>query len=120
VEQRYFRETRCYPPQHVIVLRRDVWERDRSLGARLVETFERSEASFTRAQRLYPYSTPWLVSEIEETERLMGRDFHPHGLETNRHALDVFCQSGFEDGLTKRRVTVDEFFAEFLKSERGL
>ena len=116
VEQRYFRETRCYPPQHVIVLRREVWERDRSLGRRLVETFERSEASFTAAQRLYPYSTPWLVSEIEETERLMGRDFHPHGLEKNRHALDVFCRSGFEDGLTKRRVTVDEFFAEFVQS----
>jgi 4,5-dihydroxyphthalate decarboxylase len=119
VEQRYFRETRCYPPQHVLVLRREVWERDRSLGARLVEAFERSEASFTAAQRLYPYSTPWLVSEVEETERLMGRDFHPHGLEKNRHALEVFCQSGFEDGLTKRRVTVDEFFAEFVQSGRA-
>jgi hypothetical protein len=50
----------------------------------------------------------------------LGRYFHPHGLEKNRHALDVFCQSGFEDGLTKRRVTVDEFFAEFIKSDRGL
>jgi 4,5-dihydroxyphthalate decarboxylase len=119
VEQRYFRETRCYPPQHVLVLRREVWERDRSVGARLVETFERSEASFTAAQRLYPYATPWLVSEIEETERLMGRDYHPHGLEKNRHALDVFCQSGFEDGLTRRRVTVDEFFAEFVQTGRA-
>jgi hypothetical protein len=46
----------------------------------------------------------------------MGPDFHAHGLEANRHPVDVFCQSGFEDGQTKRRVTVEEFFAEFLKS----
>ena len=26
-----------------------------------------------------------------------------------------FCQAAFDDGLTKRRVTVDEFFAEFLR-----
>jgi hypothetical protein len=49
----------------------------------------------------------------------MGRDFHAHGLEQNRHAVDVFCQSAFEDGLIKRRVAVDEFFAEFLKAEPG-
>jgi 4,5-dihydroxyphthalate decarboxylase len=120
VEQRYFRETRCYPPQHVLVLRREVWERNPSVGARLVETFQRSEAAFNAAQRLYPYTTPWLMSEVEEVERLMGKDFHPHGLEQNRHAVDVFCQSGFEDGLTKRRVTVDEFFAEFVRSGRSL
>jgi 4,5-dihydroxyphthalate decarboxylase len=120
VEQRYFRETRCYPPQHVLVVRREVWERDPSVGARLVETFQRSEAAFNAAQRLYPYTTPWLMSEVEEAERLMGKDFHPHGLEPNRHAVDVFCQSGFEDGLTKRRVPVDEFFAEFARSGRSL
>lgn len=119
VEQRYVRETRCYPPQHVLVLRREVWEKNPSVGGQLVETFQRSEAAFTAAQRLYPYSTPWLVGEIEETERLMGRDFHAHGLDRNRHAVDVFCQSGFEDRLTKRRVTVDEFFAEFVASERA-
>jgi 4,5-dihydroxyphthalate decarboxylase len=118
-EQRYFRETRCYPPQHVIVIRKEAWDRNPSAGHQLVETFQRSEAAFTAAQRLYPYSTPWLMREIEDTERLMGRDFHAHGLEQNRHAVDVFCQSAFEDGLIKRRVAVDEFFAEFLKAEPG-
>jgi 4,5-dihydroxyphthalate decarboxylase len=120
LEQRYFRDTRCYPPQHVIVLRREVWEKNSSVGGQLVETFQRSEAAFTVAQRLYPYSTPWLMGEIEETERLMGRDFHAHGLDQNRHAVDIFCQSGFEDALTKRRVSVDEFFAEFIKSHPSL
>lgn len=115
VEKRYFTDTGCYPPQHVLVLRTQAWEKDRSVGRRLVETFEQCEAAFQAGQRLYPYSTPWLIAEVEETALLMGLDFHAHGLEKNRRALDVFCQSAFDDGLTKRRVTVEEFFAEFLK-----
>lgn len=114
-ERRYFKETRCYPPQHVLLLRREVWEKNRSVGERLIETFNECETTFQTGQRLYPYGTPWLMAEVEETELLMGQGFHAHGLDKNRHALDVFCQSGFEDGLTKRRVTADDFFAEFLK-----
>ena len=44
----------------------------------------------------------------------MGARYHAHGLEANRHALDVFCEGAWRDGLTARRVTVDEMFAEFL------
>jgi hypothetical protein len=46
----------------------------------------------------------------------MGADYHAHGLTKNRHAVDVFCRSAFEDGLTRRRLTVEDFFAEFLKA----
>jgi len=116
VEQRYFKETRCYPPQHLLLLRRETWERDPSIGRRLVDTFQACETAFWADQRLYPYNSPWLVEDIEQTELLMGADYHGHGLEKNRHAVDVFCRSGFEDGLTKRQISVDEFFGEFLRS----
>jgi 4,5-dihydroxyphthalate decarboxylase len=98
----------------VLLLRRQVWERDPSVGRRLLEIFERCEARFVANQRLFPYSTPWLIEEVEETERLMGEDYHAHGLEKNRDAVDAFCQSAFDDGLTQRRVTVEEYFAEYL------
>jgi len=99
----------------VLLLRRAVWEKRPALGPMLVDLFQRCEATFHASQRLYPYHAPWLLAEIEETERLMGAGYHAHGLEKNRHAIDVFCQSAFDDGLTERRVRVDEMFAEFLK-----
>src|SRR3990172_7251525 len=113
VEARYFKDTGCYPPQHVLLLRRAVWESRPALGPMLVGLFQQCEARFHASQRLYPYNAPWLIAEIEETERLMGPDYHAHGLEKNRQAMDVFCQSAFDDGLTGRRLTVDEVFAEF-------
>ena len=113
VEQRYFAETGCYPPQHVIIVRRNAWERDPSIGRRLVEAFNESEAAFEALQRQFPYNSPWLIDEVEHTARVMGSDYHAHGLDRNRRAVDTFCQAAFDDGLTKRRLTADEFFAEF-------
>lgn len=114
VEQQYFAATRCYPPQHVILLKRSAWERDRAVGRSLVAAFDECETRFEANQRLYPYNSPWLISSVEDAARLMGPAYHAHGLEKNRHAVDVFCQGAYDDGLTKRRVTVDEFFSEFV------
>jgi 4,5-dihydroxyphthalate decarboxylase len=116
MEQKYFADTGCYPPQHVVLVRRATWERDPSVGRRLVDAFNESEAAFEAGQRQFPYNSPWLIEDVEDAARLMGVEYHSHGLPKNRHAVDVFCQSAFEDGLTKRRLTVEEFFAEFLKA----
>ena len=114
IEHKYFTDTGCYPPQHVIVVRRASWERDRSVGRRLVDTFNESEKVFEALQRQFPYNSPWLIEEVEGAARLLGTTYHAHGLDTNRRAVDTFCQAAFDDGLTKRRLTVDEFFEEFL------
>ena len=116
LEKRYFEETRCYPPQHVILLRKEVWESDPSMGGRLVAAFDDCEARFQENQHLFPYASPWLMAEVEETDLIMGRDHFGHGLEKNRAQVDVFCQSAFEDRLTKKRVTVDDYFEEFLRA----
>jgi 4,5-dihydroxyphthalate decarboxylase len=116
IEQKYYADTGCYPPQHVIVVRRVSWAHDRSIGRRLVAAFNESEATFEALQRQFPYNSPWLIDEVEGAARLLGTTYHAHGFEKNRHAVDVFCQAAFDDGLTKRRVTADEFFEEFLQT----
>ncbi len=116
MEQQYFADTSCYPPQHVVLIRRTSWDRDPSVGRRLVDAFNESETMFEAAQRQYPYNSPWLIADVEDTQRLMGTRYHAHGLDSNRHAVDVFCRSAFDDGLTKRRLTVEDFFADFLKA----
>jgi hypothetical protein len=46
--------------------------------------------------------------------RFLGSDFHRHGLERNRHALETFLKAAYEDGMTDRLVGVEEYFREFL------
>lgn len=116
MEQKYFADTGCYPPQHVVLVRRASWERDPSMGRRLVDAFNESEAVFEAGQRQFPYNSPWLIEDVEDAARLMGTNYHAHGLEKNRRAVDVFCRSAFDDQLTKRRLTVEDFFTDFLKT----
>ena len=79
VECDYFKATGVYPPQHLIVIRREVWERDKWLARSLTDAFIQSNAIFAAAQRNFPYVSPWLDCELEETEALMGADFHRTG-----------------------------------------
>jgi 4,5-dihydroxyphthalate decarboxylase len=113
-EQRYYRDTKCFPPQHVILIRRAVWERHPWVGRRLVAAFQKADDLFNAAQLLYPYSSPWLIDDVEQCEQHIGKRGYAPGIESNRHVVDAFCDGAYRDGMTKRRVTVDEFFAEFL------
>jgi 4,5-dihydroxyphthalate decarboxylase len=115
VERDYFKATGVYPPQHLIVLRREVWERNKGLARALTDVFIRSNTMFAAAVRNFPYVSPWLDSDLEETEALMGPDFHQDGYERNRATVEAFCRQAFDLGITRRLVTPEEYFAEFLE-----
>ena len=114
IEQQYFLKTGAFPPQHLIVLRREAWEANRWIARSLTEAFIAANDTFTAAQSGFPYATPWLESELEETTAVMGQDFHPYGLERNRAQIEMFAGEAFRLGLTSRLVTVEEYFADYL------
>ncbi len=117
VEQEYFRATGCYPPQHLVILRRAVWEQAPWSLRRLQTMFEEAERFFTAGARLFPYASPWQEADLDETEALMGVEYHPHGLEPNRRTLEAFCAQAHRAGLVNQLVGVDELFAEFLAGD---
>jgi 4,5-dihydroxyphthalate decarboxylase len=116
IEQEYFRRTRAFPPQHLIVIRREAWEASRWIARSLTAAFVAANDTFTAAQRGFPYATPWLEAELEDTAAVMGDDFHPHGLEANRAQIEMFAAEAFRLGLTGRLVGVEEYFADYLAS----
>jgi 4,5-dihydroxyphthalate decarboxylase len=115
IEQEYFLKTGAFPPQHLIVLRREVWEANRWVAKRLTDAFVAANDCFTAAQSGFPYATPWLEAELENTVAVMGDDFHPYGLEENRAQIEMFAGEAFRLGFTSRRVTTDEYFADYLQ-----
>jgi len=115
IEQEYFLKTGAFPPQHLIVLRREAWEANRWIARSLTEAFVAANDCFSAAQKGFPYATPWLEAELEDTVGVMGEDFHPFGFERNRAQIDAFADEAFRLGLTSRRVTVDEYFADYLQ-----
>ena len=116
VEQDYFRHTGAFPPQHLIVLRREVWESNRWMARSLARAFTAANDTFTASQKGFPYATPWLEAELEDTAAVMGDDFHPYGYEPNRAQIETFAAEAFRLGLTARLVSAEEYFADYLAS----
>jgi 4,5-dihydroxyphthalate decarboxylase len=116
MERDYFARTEMFPPQHLIVLRRPVWEANKWIAGALTEAFIRGNTMFDASQRGFPYVSPWLEAELEETEAVMGTDFHPYGFEKNRATIEVFANQAFESGIVARRISPEEYFADFLQS----
>jgi 4,5-dihydroxyphthalate decarboxylase len=114
-EQEYFLKTGAFPPQHLIVLRREAWEANPRIARSLTEAFIAANDCFSAAQKGFPYATPWLEAELEETAAVMGEDFHPYGLERNRSQIDAFAGEAFRLGLTSRQITTEDYFADYLK-----
>ncbi len=115
VEREYFQATRMYPPQHLVVLRRETWEANKWIARSLTEAFTRCTEVFGKAQRSFPYASPWLDAELEETEALMGADFHAEGFERNRATVEVFAEQAYAAGIVGRRISAEEYFAEYLQ-----
>ena len=47
----------------------------------------------------------------ERVKNLMGDDFWPYGVEQNRVTLDAFLRYADEQGVSERRVALEEMFA---------
>src|SRR5262249_19779201 len=50
IERDYFRQTGCFPPRHLIILRRDVWEQNKWIARSLTDAFIRCNNQFAAAQ----------------------------------------------------------------------
>jgi 4,5-dihydroxyphthalate decarboxylase len=113
-EQAYFRKTRIYPIMHLVVLRRDAYERDRWIAMNLFKAFEAAKRE--SMQRLVEIGLshvpmPWVAEHARRWRELAGEDFWPYGIEPNRPTLEAFMQYAHEQGITARRLKLEELFA---------
>jgi 4,5-dihydroxyphthalate decarboxylase len=114
LEQAYFRKTRIFPIMHVVVLRRQVYERDRWVAMNLFKALDEAKrASQARLTEigLSHIPMPWLAEHARQWRDAAGEDFWPYGIEGNRPTLDAFLQYAHEQGVTARRLQVEELFA---------
>jgi 4,5-dihydroxyphthalate decarboxylase len=114
VEEAYFRKTRIFPIMHVVVLRREVYERDRWIAMNLFKAFEEAKhASQARITEigLSHVPMPWLAEHARRWREIAGGDSWPYGIEGNRPTLEAFLQYAHEQGVATRRLRAEELFA---------
>jgi len=114
VERDYFRRTNIFPIMHVVVIRRDVYERNRWVAQALYKAFceaQRLTYSDLAETAALKAMLPWLTAHLEATRRDMGENFWPYGLDGNQVTLTTFLRYSHEQGLARRPLEPRDLFA---------
>jgi 4,5-dihydroxyphthalate decarboxylase len=114
VERAYYEKTKIFPIMHLVVIRREVYEKNRWVAMALYKAFvEAQKITYEDLDETAALKTmiPWSTAELDRTRAIMGHDFWPYGFESSRHVLDTFTRYSFEQGLSKRKLDPEELFA---------
>jgi 4,5-dihydroxyphthalate decarboxylase len=109
----YFKRTGIFPIMHIIGVRRELAEQHPWLPAAVLKAFDRSKAialeklSDTSSTKV---TLPFVEEHLVEARKLMGEDFWSYGVQPNRKVLDYFLGQHHAQGLSSRRLSVDELF----------
>jgi 4,5-dihydroxyphthalate decarboxylase len=117
VERNYFRRTGIFPMMHTVVIRREIYERDRWIARSLLDAFEEAKRLAMKAYNTgdvffnAPSMVPWFVSLREKNRALMGDDYWPYGIAENRKAIETCLRYHREQGILKGTYRIEELFA---------
>jgi 4,5-dihydroxyphthalate decarboxylase len=100
---------------HLVVIRSDMYERNRWVARSLFEAFSRAKhAAWDRLRFTGTLAAmvPWLVGALEDAEDLFGgKHYWPYGVPANRVELDTMLEWAHRHGVTVSRLAVEDLFA---------
>ena len=116
VERDYFRRTGIFPIMHTVVVTRDLAAQEPDLVNAVYRGFCAAKAqAVERYVKGITFNSmtlmlPWATKLIQSDRALLGDDWWPYGIAANRAAIDTVLRYHHEQGLTARRLTIDEVF----------
>jgi len=112
-EKDYYARTRVFPIMHLVVIRRDIYERHPFVATSLYRAFCAAKDLALQKMRTggtLRYMLPWMAAEIEEIDEVFGGDPWPYGVEPNRATLTALVQYMAEQGLIAAPVPIGDLF----------
>jgi 4,5-dihydroxyphthalate decarboxylase len=107
---RYYAKTGVYPINHTVVVRRSILEREPWVAQSLFDAF--GEAKARAAKRRLSLLEPLLATGVagNGTADAVAADVMAYGIRANRPVLELLMRYLHEQGLTERRMRLDEVF----------
>jgi 4,5-dihydroxyphthalate decarboxylase len=100
---------------HLLGVRRELQEKHPFLAGALMKAFS---ASKTSAETLLADTSatkvtmPFVEDYLNEAKKLMGNNFWSYGIKGNEATINTFLDHHHRQGLSSRRVTIEELFPE--------
>jgi 4,5-dihydroxyphthalate decarboxylase len=112
-EERFYKKTRIFPIMHLMTMRRTAYEQHPWIAMNLYKMFD--EAKHRCLARLRDFTCariplPWAAAIADEIVAGYGPDPYPYGIEASRPTLEAFCRYAHDQGVTHRRMAIDDLF----------
>jgi 4,5-dihydroxyphthalate decarboxylase len=110
----FFKRTRIFPIMHIVAIKREIVEKHPWVPINLFHAFNAAKDKAMKRMenpRIVPLA--WYREAWEEQEEIMGPDPWEYGLTPdNAKQLDMLSTFAHEQGLTSRKMPLDELFLD--------
>jgi len=109
----HYQRTRIFPIMHVLGIRKSIADDNPWLPGALLKAFSHAKAmaetalSDTSATKV---TMPFVEDTLSQARQLIGPNIWTYGVPGNEHVLDTFLDMHHRQGLSKRRLSVEELF----------
>lgn len=115
-ELAYYEKTHIFPIMHTVVLREDTYAKYPWAALSLYKAYcEAKDMNMARidAMAALPVSLPWFNYELDETRRIMGKDYWPYGAKENEATILKLIEYMKKQGLLNKEFnpTLEQLFA---------
>jgi 4,5-dihydroxyphthalate decarboxylase len=113
VAKDYYRRTGIFPIMHVVGVRKALVDRHPWLPGAIFKAFSRAKAlalealSDTSATKV---TLPFVEEQLRAARQTLGEDYWSYGVGGNAATLEAFLRHHHAQGLSARRLAVDELF----------
>jgi len=123
IERDYYQRTGIFPIMHTVVVRRELAEHEPEIVRAVYDGFcaakDVAQGQLVKGMTFNNMTLmiPWLSHLIARDRDLLGDDWWPYGIARNRPSLEAYLRYHFEQGLSKRRLTIEDVFVPYLLEE---
>ncbi len=113
VAEDYYRTTGIFPIMHVLGVRRQLADDHPWLPGALLKAFAAAKSMAVQAlsdTSATKVTMPFVEDTLRRARSLMGPDLWTYGAGANRHVLEAFLTHHHDQGLSPRKVDVEELF----------
>jgi 4,5-dihydroxyphthalate decarboxylase len=109
--RRYFAKTGLFPINHGMVVRRSIYEQHPWVALNIFNAFRLAKEQLAAETRELTATHFDLGLLPPEARQGLAVDPYPYGVKSNRQVLETVADYSYEQGLTPRRLSLDEVFA---------
>jgi 4,5-dihydroxyphthalate decarboxylase len=112
-ERAYAKKSGLFPIMHVLAVREELLRANAWLASSLFTAFRQAKDIAIRELEeigAYNVTVPWLTAELADIRAVLGADYWPYGLAKNRASIEAALRYSHAQGLSARKLTIEEAF----------